>query len=396
MRKNTIRILVICKGHRNIAGAQLYLQNLSTLFTSEKYELHFALRKKDGLRVFSEIAKHCKIKIWEYDWRHLGFAKSFKKGMTLYKKILPELILFNSAEDEVIAPLWASFLCHIPNRAMVVHWAQSPDSLSFFKKKSGIPFPSRYAIKTRLLRAISYMLLHKIIFVNNITRKAFIRLYKIPPKRCETIYNGVNLSKFSNAADQRQIIRKKLNLKPSECMIFASGNLTQVKGHIYLIHAMKRLLAEGIDFKCFIAGQGELKESLHQKILDLGIEKNVTLLGYRNDIPLLLSATDIFCMPSLNEALGYSLLEALAAGIPIVASNVGGIPEVITDGIDGILCEPGNEEKLYLAIKKLWGNDNLRKEMALNGLKKVEEKFSLTKTLQQTEYTLKQGFLNAN
>ena len=341
----------------------------------------------DGLRVFEEIDKECRVSLWEYDWRHLSFRHSFTRGLKLFRDINPHLILFNSSEDEVLAPIWAAFFCGISTRIMVVHWAQSSRSLPLFHSKSGfpLPIPSRYSFKIRMIRAASYNLLSKIVFVNNMTRKSYAHLYKIPSNRCVTIYNGINVDAFSDVNEQRSRTRNELRLNSHDCMVLAAGNLTEVKGHKYLISAVRELVSEGISVKCFIAGQGELREILEQQILELGLENNVKLLGYCTNIPNLLCAADIFCMPSLNEALGYSLLEAIAAGIPVVASRVGGIPEVIKHGGEGLLVQPGNAHELYLELERLWRNPDLRQDLALSGIKTAQKRFSLKRMLTQTE-----------
>jgi len=184
-------------------------------------------------------------------------------------------------------------------------------------------------------------------------------------------------------------VREELDLAPQDCMIFASGNLTEVKGHKHLISAVHQLISKGAKVRCFIAGQGKLREALERQILELGIWKNVTLLGYRNDIPSLSSATDIFCMPSLNEALGYSLLEAVASGVPVVASNVGGIPEVITHGKEGILVEPGNAQQISQAVEKVMNDDKLAKSMGSAGKKTARERFSSEAMLTRTDKLFK-------
>jgi glycosyltransferase involved in cell wall biosynthesis len=114
-----------------------------------------------------------------------------------------------------------------------------------------------------------------------------------------------------------------LNVDDNEFSILATGNLSEEKGHIYLIEAISILKQRNIPVKCFIAGQGNLKLELERKINDFGMKNYIKLLGYREDVPALLAGADIFTMPSLSEALPYSLLEAMAAGLPIVASRVG-------------------------------------------------------------------------
>jgi glycosyltransferase involved in cell wall biosynthesis len=269
---------------------------------------------------------------------------------------------------------------------MVVHWAETPGSLHLFRKKVGLPMPlpSRYAIKRRVLKGVSLRLLKKIIFVNAITRTAYIELYRVPSGRCVTIYNGIQPEYFRDLEITREGVRGALGVKSGEYMVLAAGNLAEVKGYKYLISAIYDLVEKGIPIKCFIAGQGELKEELEKQIMSLELDRNVKLLGYRDDIPSLLTAADIFCMPSLNEALGYSLLEAMAAGIPVIASNVGGIPEALTDGKEGLLVPSGDVRELSLAIQKLISDDELAKRLGLNGRHTVNQTFSLERMLTQT------------
>lgn len=391
MIQKSKKILFICKGHQNIAGAQLYLKQVSSLFRSNEYELHFAFHKDDGLRVFDEIKNVCRTVIWEYNWRHLPFLDSFRIGKNLFKNIKPHLIIFNSSEDEILTSVWASFYARVPKRIMIVHWAQKATDLPLFRKKKGffIPVPSRYSLQKKLIRALSYNLLTKVIFVNNITRKAYTHLYRISENRCVTIYNGVDVEAFSFRDNETLKVRAKLNVRAHDYMIFTAGNLTEIKGHKYLVSAVHKLVSKGLPIKCLIAGQGDLKEALEQQILKMGLENNVTLLGYRNDIPSLLSAADIFCMPSLNEALGYSLLEAMASGVPVVASNVGGIPEVITHGKEGILVEPGDAQQISQAVEKVMSDDKLAKSMGSAGKKTVRERFSLEVMLGKTDKLFK-------
>ncbi len=380
------RVLFVCKGHQHIAGAQLYLKQIAPLFPPSNYELHYAFHKGNGVRVFEEIGQHRKIYSWQYDWRHLTFRESLFTGIKLFKQISPDLIIFNSSEDKVLAPVWASLKAGIKRRIMVVHWAQSENDLPIFRSKPNFPFPipSRYSIKTRLLRSLTFNSLTKIIFVNKMTREAYIKLYRISRARSITIYNGVDLGSFRSLDYLRDRARKGLGVAEKDVVVFAAGNLTAVKGYEYLIKAIYLLIRKAVPVKCFIAGRGELKSQLELLISKLGLERNVMLLGYRSDIPFLLAASDIFCMPSINEALGYSLLEAMAAGIPVIASNVGGIPEVVTDGKEGILVPPKAPEELAKAIQSLVHDPKSRVRMGLNGKRRVQANFSLEKMLEQT------------
>lgn len=382
------KILIVCKGHNNIAGAQLYLKQISVLFPSSDFELHFALNINDGIRVFEDIAQQNKIVLWQYDWRHLSFNDSFIQAYCLLKKISPCIVLFNGTEDKIIAPIWASFFRRIPRRVMVVHWSQTSRDLPVLSRKYYFPVPSKSSLVVRCKRGSTYNLLNKLIFVNNITREAYVYLYKIPSSRCRTIYNGIDIKRFSGNHNQRQNSRRELGIGTDEYMIFAAGNLTEVKGYQYLIPAVHELYSNGVNVKCYIAGQGALERYLQDQIRSIDADGYIKLMGYRDDIPYLLSAADVLCMPSLNEALGYSILEAMASGIPVVASAVGGIPEVITDYHEGILTTPGNSEELSKALTVLYEDEDLRKQMGLLGALKVQKVFSLDKMLSQTKEIL--------
>ena len=379
------KVLFICKGHQNIAGAQLYLQQVTSVFPPDKYDLHYAFQAKDGIRVFDQIEQKRFIQKWEYDWRHLPFIASYRQARVLLSKVYPEFIIFNSNEDEIIPVLLAARVSGIKNKIMVVHWALDENSFPMMVKKGFLPFfiPSRYALKMRLKRFSAYFFLDKLIFVNNGTRKAFIKLYNVNSGKCKTIYNGINTPKF-HLGNVRESVREKLGVGEYETMLLATGNLSFVKGHDILISAVKLLVDQGKAIKCFIAGQGELKDALLQKIIECNLLANVQLLGYRDDVPHLLSATDIFVMPSLNEALGYSILEAMAAGKPVVASKVGGIPEVITNGKEGILVTPSDPEALSDAIDLLFIDKKLREKIGAAGVEKVNKVFSVQSMMKQT------------
>ena len=382
-RKN---ILVICKGHPNIAGAQRYLQQVIDVFDPSVYDLHFAYHHKDGSRVFREIAAKRKVIVWEYDWRHIGFLASFQEARKLMRRVQPWRVLYNSSEDEIAPAIFAAVSLQVPFQTMVVHWAQRPDALPLFVKKISRQFPrlSRYALLTRIKRFIAYAFLSNLIFVNAITRNAYIKLYWVKASKCATVYNGIVAEKYRLSTDIRDRIRNQLSLSDSHIMILATGNLTKVKGHHYLIKAVKDLKLEGVPVKCFIAGQGELENSLLDFIRKNHLENAVSLLGYRDDIPYLLAAADIFCMPSLNEALGYSLIEAMAAGKPVIASNVGGIPEVISDKVNGLLVPPGDPKQLKDAIYYLSKNKEIFVTLGEKAIDTVNSRFSLSSMLQAT------------
>jgi glycosyltransferase involved in cell wall biosynthesis len=138
------------------------------------------------------------------------------------------------------------------------------------------------------------------------------------------------------------------------------------------------------DARFIIAGEGELKPALERQIKDHHLEKHVLLAGFRPDVLSLHKAFDIFAMSSVTEGLGTSLLDAMAAGKPIVATRTGGIPEVVADGETGLLVPPRDEEALADAIVRLLKDPDLRREMGEAGRVRARNLFSLERMVQNT------------
>ncbi len=156
-------------------------------------------------------------------------------------------------------------------------------------------------------------------------------------------------------------------------VIACPARLVAIKGHVYLLKALAKLRDSGRPFVCWIIGDGMLRKTLEEQIVTLGLEASVYLLGKRKDIPQLLSRADIVVLPSLQDNLPYSIIEAQSAGKPVVASGVGGIVEMIRDGVDGFLVEPANADMLYQKLALLIDDPALRHRQSQQALAKRGE-----------------------
>lgn len=156
-------------------------------------------------------------------------------------------------------------------------------------------------------------------------------------------------------------------------VIACPARLVAIKGHVYLLKALAKLRDSGRPFVCWIIGDGMLRKTLEEQIATLGLEASVYLLGKRKDIPQLLSRADIVVLPSLQDNLPYSIIEAQSAGKPVVASGVGGIVEMIRDGVDGFLVEPANADMLYQKLALLIDDPALRHRHSQQALAKRGE-----------------------
>jgi len=205
----------------------------------------------------------------------------------------------------------------------------------------------------------------------------------LKPDQVTTIRTAINLSQFVPREKNQHLLRE-LNFPAGCAIIGIVARLTERKGFKNLFEAVKLLADEGRTLKCLVVGGGASTEkiaALKNHAASLGISEHILLTGRRGDIPDILSLLDVFILPSLAEGLGRSLLEAMAAGKPIVASTVGGIPEAIEDGKSGLLVKPDDSRALAHAIGLLLDNPEKAQELGRASRKRAELLFDETKMI---------------
>ena len=224
----------------------------------------------------------------------------------------------------------------------------------------------------------------KVVSVSKATARFLIDERGVPEKKVMIIPYGVNLDQY-NTSDDGSEKRKSIGLKKDDLVVGMVGRLVPQKGHVYLIEAAETVVKTFPDVKFVLAGDGELHEELVAKAKKHGVDKNFVFLGFRHDVDELLSTFDIFTLPSLYEGLPNVVLEAMASGLPIVATPADGTKEAVVDNETGILVPIKDVEKLATALIKLLKDKKLAKEMGEKGRKRVEEEFSLEKQVRSFE-----------
>ena len=172
---------------------------------------------------------------------------------------------------------------------------------------------------------------------------------------------GIDLDKFQKKEPTRQEIRSKLGIPESKIILMSVGELTKRKNHMVMIEALARL--KEYDILYVICGDGPLKAQLRAKAEELGVRDRLKLLGFRKDIAELHKAADIFVFPSLQEGLPVALMEAMASGLPIVASKIRGNEDLISNNQGGYLVNPTDSEQVAKAIEKMIQNPEKREKM---------------------------------
>ena len=183
----------------------------------------------------------------------------------------------------------------------------------------------------------------------------------------------------------REASRATRGVPAGAFLVGAAGRLAAQKGHRHLIEAIPALAPEIPNVQVVIMGEGPMRPALERRTRELGVDRHVRLPGFHPDVQSFLCGLDVFVMPSLWEGFGLVLLEAMAAGRPIVASKVSAIPEVIEDGETGLLVPPADASALGGAILRLWHDPSLREKLGNAGRERLRERFSLDQMVDETE-----------
>jgi glycosyltransferase involved in cell wall biosynthesis len=199
----------------------------------------------------------------------------------------------------------------------------------------------------------------------------------VPGAKISVIKNGIDDEECEAAYLSKRIItRRELGIKEASLIIGAVGRVTEQKGFEYLLQAAKNILTTRKNILFVVAGDGERKEEFINYTHACGIEKHFLFLGFRSDILSILAAMDIFVMPSIHEGLPMALLEAMAMKVPVIVTPVGEIPEVIRDGVNGLLVQPRDAEALADKIIYLIENDSVRSRIKENAFQTVKKHHS--------------------
>jgi len=243
-------------------------------------------------------------------------------------------------------------------------------------------------IKTNILiwgERILGLITNKIITVSKSLRKELIE-YKIAPRdKIISISLGLELEEFIKNENNKGVLKKELGLSDDNLIVGIVGRLAPIKGHKYFIEAASIVKKSIKNVKFLIVGDGELREELIDQAKRCQLLDNMLFLGWRNDLAIIYSDMDVVVLSSLNEGLSVSIIEALSSAKPVVATAVGGVPELIVDGETGFLVEPRDGKALAEKILWLLKNREEAKKMGRRGRELVYPKYDCHKMVNNME-----------
>ncbi|OGQ56734.1 MAG: hypothetical protein A3J24_05650 [Deltaproteobacteria bacterium RIFCSPLOWO2_02_FULL_53_8] len=308
-------------------------------------------------------ATECGIEVFCHEMRSNRDISALRQIMRLVKTEAVDCICTHSGDDSLLGAVAGRLSSRKPAIVRTRHLA--------------LPITSK----------ITYSRLpHKVVTVSEFVRNYLVVDKGIDARRVVCIPTGVDIKRFAPDSTD-DTLRKELGLANDTLIVGVVAILRRKKGHHVLLQAVPTILAAVPDTVFVFAGNGPQKENIETQIKELGIESRVKLLGLRPDVPTVLKGLDLFVLPTLQEALGTSILEASAMKKAVVASAVGGVPEVVAEGVTGSLVPPEDPDALADAIIKLLQDRERLQQMGRNGRKMVEDRYT-TEKMSERMFTL--------
>lgn len=250
-------------------------------------------------------------------------------------------------------------------------WSAGVETLIHTDHARDFPDKRRYMLAEWALSHLTY----RVVGVSDDTSRKLTQYERIDPERIVTIPNGIEDAPFQRPLDRRAKL-DELGVEPEDRLIGVGVRFTEQKGLGYLLEALPEVLDRVPRTKLLMAGYGPLEEQLRERARDLAVTEDVRFLGKRLDMPDLMRLFDVYALPSIWEGLPLVVLEAMAAGCPVVASSVGGVPTAVEHERTGLLVEPRRPDELADALVRVLGDERRREEMSRENRRVFEEKFN--------------------
>jgi glycosyltransferase involved in cell wall biosynthesis len=226
----------------------------------------------------------------------------------------------------------------------------------------------------------------KMIFISQPLIEWALKDHIVGEEKIAKIYSGIQLDQFCPVkSEEKNKIRNKWNLKQKDHVVGIVSKLWEGKGHGVLIEAFKLLKEKNTDAKLVIVGEGHLYDELFRMVDTNGLRESVLFTGFQMDVSEIIATFDVAVLPSFFEGMGRVILEAMAMERPVVASRVGGIPDLIEQDVNGLLVRPGDVKELADALEKLLNDKRLARKMGREGRKRIKEQFSAHVMVQSIE-----------
>lgn len=241
-------------------------------------------------------------------------------------------------------------------------------------------FPDLPSRKRKIFNRFLLRRADRIIAVGRSVQHALVHNEGLPAARIEVIYNGVRQSRFDSRGDAK-LVRQELDLRSEDFVVIQVARLDSIKDHETALRAVAKAKESLPHIKLLIVGDGPQKPLIENAIDQLGLRDFVCMLGMRQDVHRLLAAADVFLLSSLSEGIPVTIIEAMFSDLPVVSTNVGGVPELLEHNRTGLLAPVGADRELADSLVKLATDAPFRQGLAVAARRAAEEKFSEEKMM---------------
>lgn len=305
------------------------------------------------------------------------FSQALLLARTI-KKESPDLIHLHGFKAGFLGRIASLGFPRIPVVLTVHNFYAHPD-------QSRIPFSCFQQVERVLSRRAN-----GIIAVSEALKRNLTDTLGVEDGKIIRIYNGIHYESFRNNGEKGSSFKAELGIPEGVPLVGTAARLAPQKGLGIFLEASRIILDKGRPCIFLVAGEGPMKEELENRVNSLNLKGKVIFPGRVDNIAEFLSCLDIFILPSLSEGLSITLLEALAAEKPVVASRVGGVPEIVTDGVTGTLVPPGDPVSLASKVMEYLDNPEHSKNMGIRGSHRIKDNFTLENMVKRTEELYKE------
>jgi glycosyltransferase involved in cell wall biosynthesis len=289
----------------------------------------------------------------------LSDVRAFISILKIIRRERPVIVHTHTSKAGLLGRMAAS-LCRVP---VIIHTPHGHVFWGYFTS-----WKTRFFI---FLERVFASLTDRIITLTDQEKKDHLDVRIGREDQFRTIHSGVELEKYSGAGMNPASVRMTLGIPPDAPVVGTAGRLIPIKGSNFLIEAAAEVIKQKPETVFVFLGEGELQKQMEERALQLGIRDNVIFLGWRPEVASVMSTFDVFAFPSLNEGMGKALVEAMAMGKPVVASNVSGIRDLVVNGENGFLVPPAQPDPLARKITYLLEHPQVRLAFGTAGRRKA-------------------------
>lgn len=363
-----VNILYIITLFNKMGGAEKNLFDILSNIDKEKFSPHLMVFHGGEL---SDKIKQEGIPVRVNNLTKIFSFQAIKKGIELYtylKNYKIQLVVTYHHD----ADIWGGLVARLAGVPVVIS----------SRRDMGYQLNKRHVWFYRLFS----FLFSSFVTVSDAVKEEISNRDWIPKRKITTIYNGLRLDEFTKSLDTAQV-KRELCIEPGKTVIGMVASFRPIKGQIFLIEAISKIVEKHPDIRVIVVGYKltEYFRTIEKKVQKLGLQEYFIFTGERSDVSRILSIFDIFVISSKHEGFSNAIIEAMAAGKPIIAAKSGGNPEAVVDLKTGLLFKPCNSRSLATAIEALLENSHLREAMGKAGRRRVEQYFPLEAMIAQNE-----------